>query len=127
MAYTKDIDDANTYFMSDNHLKSYDWTSFDTVQRTGALAQAQRELQVGLGRDMEDPVSDDDAYRDDYAVFEQALYILENTPRKKERGGAAVVDLADKDDKIEIKRKGVSIAPEAKQYFALNTIKVVRG
>ena len=127
MAYTKDIDDANTYFKSDNHLKSYDWTGFDTVLRTGALAQAQRELQVSLGREMIDPDSDDDTYRDDYAVFEQALYILENTPRKKERGAAAVVDISDPDEKIEIKRKGISIAPEAKQYFALNTIKVVRG
>ena len=126
MAYTKDIDDANEYFKSDNHLKSYDWTGYDTKLRVGALAQALRELQVGLGREMEDP-DDDDTYRDDYAVFEQALYILENLPRKKERGAAAVVDLAAKDDKLEIKRKGISIAPEAKQYFALNTIKVVRG
>ena len=52
MAYTKTITDANTYFGTDNHVKTYDWTSYETAERTASLAQAQRELEVYLNREI---------------------------------------------------------------------------
>lgn len=125
MAYTKDIDDANTYFGEGNHVKTYDWTSYETAERTAALAQAQRELEVFENRDLSDPTSGD-RYRDDYACFEQALFILEETIRKRESETGAVMNETMETEKRD-KYYGVTISPMAQRYLAKRRVKFVRG
>ena len=125
MSYTKDIDDANTYFGEGNHVKTYDWTSYETAERTAALAQAQRELEVFQNRDLVDPASGD-RYRDDYACFEQALFILEETQRTREsETGAELVETVDSEQRD--KYYGVTICPMAQRYLAKRRVKFVRG
>jgi len=125
MAYTKDIDDANTYFGVGNHVKTYDWTSYETAERTASLAQAQRELEVFLNRDLSDP-ADSDRYRDDYACFEQALFILEETIRQREsETGAQLIETVDSENRD--KYYGVTISPMAQRYLAKRRVKFVRG
>lgn len=126
MSYTKTVADCETYFHPDNHLQAYNWRKYNKNEKSAAFNQAKRELEVSLGRALEDP-DDDDKYRDDYAHYEQSLYILENTPRQLADGIAQVVDLAKDENAEKIDRKGVGISPQAKRYFAINVLKFVRG
>lgn len=128
MAYTKTIEDAEDYFKPNNHLNAYDWRSYDEDTKNAAFNQAKRELQVSLNITLEDPASDSDRYRFDYAHFEQALYILMNTPRQEEDGIDNVIDEGDedKDEKNPI-RQGVLISPQAQRYLRINRIHISRG
>lgn len=126
MSYTKTVADCETYYHPNNHLQAYSWRKYNADEKNAAFNQAKRELEVSLGRDLEDP-DDDDVYRDDYAHYEQALYILENTPRQLQDGVAQVVDLAKDENAEKIDRRGVGISPQAKRFFAINVLKFVRG
>jgi len=125
MAYTKDITDANLYYAATNHVRSNDWSNYGTDERTGGLAQAQRELETFLGRDAEDPNSDD-RYRDDYAIFEQALFVLDNTVRTQgSTTGAQMIHTADTVERDRF--YGVTISPMAMRYLAIPRLRIVRG
>lgn len=125
MAYTKTISDANTYFAASNHIRSYDWANYEVAERTGALAQAKRELEVYLGRDLWDPTATD-RYRDDYAHFEQTLFILEETVRMRQsQTGAELVETVSTEQRD--KFYGVTISPMAMRYLAIPRVKFVRG
>ena len=125
MAYTKDIADANTYYAETNHIRSNDWSNYTTGERTGGLAQAQRELEVYLARDACDP-SADDRYRDDYAIFEQSLFILDETVRTlSSTTGAQMIKTVDSNERD--KFFGVTICPQAMRYLALPRMRIVRG
>ena len=126
MAWTKTVEDCDLYFLPNNHIKAYSWRKYTTDEKTAAFTQAVRELQVSQGREMEDP-AENDTYRDDYAAYEQSLYILEETPRQLEGGVPQVIDLTDHEEKQLLDRKGVLICPEASRYFGMNRIKMVRG
>ena len=127
MAWTKTKADCDTYFHPDNHVKSYNWRSYTVDEQNAAFNQAYRELTANQGRDLEDPTTDTQVYRDDYAVYEQALWILQNTPRQGSSGVPQVIDLAKDEEKEILDRKGVLISPDAKMYFELSSIKMVRG
>lgn len=127
MGFTATLSDADQYFRPNNHLNAYDWSKVETDQRTAAFNQAKRELEVYLDRDLEDPVTATEKYRDDYALFEQALYILMKTPRTKGPGGSAVIDLAKDEEKEEIETQGLNISPMAQRFLMLNRVKLVRG
>ena len=123
MAYTKDIDDATTYF--DTHVKKLDWDNFGTDEKTAALVQAQRELEARLNRDMVDP-SDDDRYRDDYAVFEQALFLLEETVRTtNSQNSAQIIETVDSEQRD--KYYGITICPQAMIFLAVQKLRISRG
>lgn len=126
LSWTKTVTDCDQYFLPNNHLKAYSYRKYTEDEKTAAFTQAVRELQVSQGRAMEDP-DDDDTYRDDYAVYEQTMYLLDNTSRQLEGGVPNVINLTSSEDKQEVNRVGVLIAPEALRYFAISRIKMVRG
>ena len=128
MSFTKTRTDADTYFRPDNHLNANDWRSYTTDERDAAFAQAQREIEVYLYRSLVDPASGA-TYRDDYAAYEQALFILQHTPRQKSTGIQAVVDLAEdsEDQDKTIPRRGTTLSPQAQRFLGLNRVKMVRG
>ena len=85
---------ANTYFGAENHIKSAIWLKFTTPQRTGAIEQAIRLLgrsvsgggipsnwAVGIDAlcGLPDGPYNQRNYHPDFAVYEQALYMLENS------------------------------------------------
>lgn len=125
--YTKTIDDANIYFYPNNHIRAYNWRKYKNDEQIAALAQAKRIIILSSGREMQDPVSTD-IYRDDYAIFEQALWILENTPRQKSSGVAGTITLVkDAEEGNMMDRKPILVCPEAQQYLSNNRIKFARG
>ena len=124
--YTKTRTDADRYFAPNNHVKAFTWEGFDAGERDAGLAQAQREIVVFLGRDLCDP-EDTDVYRDDYAVFEQALFLLENTPRTSAPGGTAKKTISREKKKEDEDKDGVDVSPMAVRYLAKNRKKAVRG
>ena len=72
------------------------WNEYSSEQKEIALAQARRDLSRALGR----PIKDDepeyregDQTRDEFAVYEQALYSLLRDARPKGGGGSAVPSL----------------------------------
>ena len=129
MAFTATISDMEDYMKPNNHLQSYDWRSYDPDTQNAAFAQAKRELEASLGGALVDPVDADGIYNTWYALFEQTIYILMNTPRQEVSGISNVIDEADeeKDSKKNPVRQGVLISPQAQRYLALNRIKMVRG
>ena len=72
------------------------WNEYSAEQKEIAIAQARRDLSRALGR----PIKDDepeyregDQTRDEFAVYEQALYSLLRDARPKGGSGSAVPSL----------------------------------
>jgi len=126
MTWTMVRADVDTYFLPNNHILAYTYRKYSDDERDAAFAQSVRELQVSQGRELVDPATGD-TYRDDYAVAEQCLYILENTPRQLAEGIPQVVDLASPEEKPLFDRTGCLICPQALRYMAISRIKMVRG
>ena len=80
------LQNANAYFAPGNHDKSDLWLRFDDTRKAGAIASARRMFELELGRRMRETDTDDSRYRDDFAVYEQALWILLGTPIGDGRG-----------------------------------------
>ena len=125
MSYSKTITDANTYFAPTNHVRALDWSNYSTDERTGALAQAKRELELFIGRDAEDPATTD-RFRDDYAIFEQALFILDQTVRTvSSENSAQMVETVDTEQRS--LNYGITLCPIAQKYLARQRIRISRG
>ena len=125
MAYTKDITDANIYFGAASHVRATDWANIPTAERTAALAQAKREIEARLNRDLYDP-DDTDRYRDDYAVFEQALYLLEETVRTTNgTNSAQIIETVDSEQRD--KFYGITICPQAMIFLSIQKLRIARG
>lgn len=125
MAYTQTITEANTFFSETSHIRAYDWANYTTNERTAALAQAKRQLELYLDRDLYDPAATD-RYRDDYAQFEQALFLLDETPRTRESTSSAqIIPTIESEERD--KYYGVTISPEAMRYLATKRIRLTNG
>ena len=125
MAYSKTITDANTYFSATNHVRALDWANYSTNERTGALAQSKRELELFIGRNVEDPASSDH-FRDDYAIFEQAMYILDNTVRTvSSQNSAQMIDTPTTE--LRERDYGLTICPIAQKFLARQRLRISRG
>ena len=125
MAYTKDIDDADAYFAVTSHVKALDWANYGTNEKTAALTQAQREIEVMLNRDAYDP-STGDRYRDDYAIFEQALWLLEETVRTtNSQNSAQIIETVDSEQRDST--YGITICPQAMRFLQIQRVRISRG
>ena len=125
MAYSKTITDANLFFAATNHVRALDWANYSTDERTGALAQSKRELELFIGRDAEDPATTDH-FRDDYAIFEQALFILDQTVRTvSSENSAQMVETVDTEQRS--LNYGVTLCPIAQKFLARQRLRISRG
>lgn len=89
-----DRTNADTYFT--DHACTAEWFAFSVENRDGAIVAAKRLLSRGLGRAMsenEAPYEYGHIARDEYAVYEQALYIL-TTSRVGDGGTGAPYPVA---------------------------------
>ena len=129
MAWTKTKSDADTYFGVNNDVRHYEWVSHSDGLRTAAFNQAIRTIESVLGGGLSDPVISTNAgYRPDYAVYEEALWILQNTEITNANDGTpAVIDLAEDAESKTIERKEVLLSPKARRFLQLNFTKIVRG
>lgn len=71
------VANANAYFSSRTVGKF--WGEYSGEQKEAAITQARRDLARAIGRPMKDdepPYTEGDKKRDEYAVYEQALFSL---------------------------------------------------
>ena len=75
------VANANAYFEPDSHVQSRIWNMFSTEQKTAGIAQAKRVLARILLREVDETASTiTQSTREDLATYEQALYMLRNSP-----------------------------------------------
>ena len=119
----------DAYFSVSNDVRFHEYTSFSDGLRTAAFNQSVRELESVLGYELSDPndVTDYTGQRLDYAVYEQSLWILQNTVIKKGQEGQVVIDLAKDDEYQTVQRKEMLLAPKCRRYLRIDFIKAVRG
>lgn len=126
-----DFTGAQVYFGTANHHKAAVWSGFGQGHRTGALAAARRVLARGLGRAMradESAYNEGDRTRDEYSVYEQALWMLENGQVADATGNDPVPVLTGKADTADTRAPGASLyAPEALRWLGMIGGGVVRG
>lgn len=93
------VQNANSYFKG-RTLASV-WDSYSGEQKEAAIAQARRDLARALRRPMKDdepPYEEGQTKRDEYAVYEQAIYSLQRDTQP-EGIGAAVPSLTPDEEK----------------------------
>lgn len=87
------VANANAYFGAHSYCEA--WNEYSGTQKELAITQARRDLARVVGRPMRDdepPYQEGDKKRDEYAVYEQALYTLLSGVQPK-GGGSAVPSL----------------------------------
>lgn len=118
MAITKA--NADLYFAATNHPRSSIWLGFGANDRTGALAHAKRIVSRYLrGSVDEEATADGDFPRHDLAVYEQALWSLENSPIIRDGRDEAPEAIADDPEETDSARMSSPdiLAPEARRWL----------
>lgn len=128
------FENAQVFFSASSHHKAAIWAAFGSTHRQGAIATARRMLSRALGRAMRD---DEAAYvegartRDEYAVYEQALWLLEHGQVADATGSDPVpvltgqVDLTGKTGSDD--NSFTVLSPEAMRWFGWTGAAVIRG
>jgi hypothetical protein len=119
-----------TYFQG--HLKGNIWTQAGEKSCTVAIAAARKVLSRGLGRAMDDSevaYEEGDTCRDEYAVYEQALYLLENGVIANGDGSAPQPILTGATEAPDQPRRGESslYAPEALRWLGYTGSAIIKG
>ena len=124
---------ADTYYAADNHIRAIDWAEYSDNEKKAALNQSEREVNLYLGTDLEESFDDTDwpaewnkNFRPDLGIFEQSLFILENTARTKTSGNGAEM-IESKEYQEEERSTGVGMAPQAVRFLQLNRLQLERG
>lgn len=87
------VQNANAYFRG--HTLGSSWNEYSGEQKDMAIQQARRDLSRALGRALDDeepPYVEGDTKRDEYAVYEQAVYSLIRSVQPN-GGGSSVPSL----------------------------------
>jgi hypothetical protein len=121
---------ADGYFAEAKHIKHAIWSSYGTKDRDAAVALAERNIWRARGTNLDDVSAYTalDLVRHDYAVFEQALYLLQNSDAVSngEQTGVKYPGLLEGTEPTnDIGRFG----PEAQRWMGWNygQIKIQRG
>lgn len=125
-----DITGANIYFGASVHVKSEAWTRIPQTQRIAAVAHATRLIESRLDDPIEtDATLDGDFPRHDAAVYEQALWMLQQIEQTaqdaQERTKRLAKGLLTGSPQAAI--QPLTIAPEALRHLVLNPRSVRLG
>lgn len=129
-----DVTGANAYFRIGNHVKANVWNRFEPSHREGAVTAAIRLFSRELRRPIntaEPEYAEGDRIREEYAIYEQALWMLEDTPIADASGGDAAAILRGKVDGLTAEQaynhaRGM-FSPEALRWFGWGGHTTVRG
>lgn len=124
---------AEAYFAADNHIRALDWAEYTDNEKKASLNQAEREVDLYLGTDLENeysstsfPASWNKNFRPDCAIFEHGLFVLENTARTKtSEAGAEMIESEEYQE--EERTSGVGLSPQATRFLQLNRLQIARG
>lgn len=124
---------ADDYYAVDNHISHFDWDKWSNDEHKAAVAQSEREINLYLGIDLlevygdEDfPIADWENFRPDFAIFEQAFFILDNTARTRTSASGPEAIESEQYQKEE-RTSGVGVSPQATRFLQLNRIQLERG
>ena len=121
------------YFANGKHLKAATWAQAEEAAGTSAICAARRILSRALGRaldDDEDAYAEGDTTRDEYAVYEQALWMIENGVVANGQGSAALAQMAGAQDagsRVATNNQASLYAPEALRWLGWTGAAVVNG
>ena len=122
---------ADTYFGTTNHILSSVWTGYSTTLRDAAIAHAKRDCSQALGEDIEaQTVNATDYFYPDRAVYEQALYILDNSSHTSNGESAAPKWQTVDRDGTDKEKDMHFLGKEAQRWLLINQgslIKIARG
>jgi len=131
-----DITGANTYFGAAVHIRSESWTRIEKNRRIAAIATAIRLIQTHFSDDLDtDATVDGDFPRHDAAVYEQALWMLEQIDmnekvrnfvlNSKQQGGTIASNVRALPESAEIE----TICLQARRYLYVNprSVRFARG
>ena len=122
-----DIDNANAYFAPGNHVQAQVWLKYSAPNRAGAVASAKRLLEWKLGRAL-DEETETLGRREDYAAFEQALWLLRKSAFGDSRNGDAVGVLQGKAaqaDNSDAEALRGEFSPEALRWLGVSGTQVM--
>jgi hypothetical protein len=115
------LTNAEVYFAPTNHIKSAEWAAFESDIKQAAIAQAKRILgRIAKCADIEAFIVTNAATGviPEYAIYEQALWMLQNQPMANADGSFAVVQAADPEtDNNARKAQMAEISPEALRWL----------
>ena len=124
---------AEEFYAVGNSIRAHDWAKVTDDDKAAGLAQAEREVNLYLGINLESlydgtsfPISEQENFRPDFAIFEHALFILENTARTK-GSTEGVRTIESKSYQEEERSEGVPMSPQATRYLRLNRLQISRG
>ena len=127
MAITRDL--ANAYFGT--NISGELWTRYSEERKQAAIDHAQRFLSTCVEGDLDtDTTSDGDFPRNDCAVYEQALYTLQNAPGLPDIDSPTPTDLFGTKEGMTNKRDTgniYSICKPARFFLCKGQISVSRG
>lgn len=124
---------AEIYFGVNSHILANDWAKISDDDKKAGLVQAEREVNLYLGISLEEsysatsfPIVGRTNFRPDYAIFEQAYFILDNTARTE--GGSDGAKMIESElYQTEERDTGVGLSPQAVRFLQLNHIQIELG
>ena len=117
---------ADTYFQS--HPRGHSWSAFSDPDREAAIVHAKRLLSR-MVRDglIDETTTDGDFPRHDLAVYEQALWLLQQSPSMRDGNVDAPIPEATDTEEADGVRQAQSmvVAPEARRWIARDGTAVI--
>lgn len=114
------LTNAEAYFAPTNHIRAASWEAYSPELKAAAIAQAKRVLnRIAQLSDIEDELDDTDDYvNPEYAIYEQALWMLQNEPMANADESFSVVGAADPETDSNARKKQTAVmAPEALRWL----------
>lgn len=129
-----DVSGANIYFGSSNHVKYATWTGISNALKTAAIAHAKRVIARFIADDTgdldTDTTADTDFPREDVAVYEQALWMIQQSDVVVNGEESAPKLLgANSEGNVDQINFGWTISPEAMRFLIRYpmSIRLTRG
>ena len=133
------VTNAEVYFAPTNHIATSSWARYDPEQKAAAIAQAKRVLNraytnrtststvVDIERDLARIIVW--GLNPEYAIYEQALFMLQNQPMFNADETMAIAEAADPESSTKARKPNEAvIAPEALRWLTTSEeVELSRG